>query len=80
MSQETVVTRNLGELITAIHLNRNHMPDFNPNDSESKEKIERAHEIIHGLVLAVKAEVGFETYEQTLKFIDQEIRNQAVMQ
>lgn len=80
MSQETVVTRNLGELITAIHLCRNQMPDFNPDDSESKGKIERAHEIIHGLVLAVKSEVGFETYEQALKFIDQEIRNISAVQ
>ena len=56
------------------------MPDFNPDDSESKGKIERAHEVIHGLVLAVKSEVGFETYEQALKFIDQEIRNLSAVQ
>lgn len=80
MSQDIAVTRNLGELIAAIHLCRNQMPDFNPDDSESKGKIERAHEIIHGLVLAVKAEVGFETYEQALKFIDQEIRNLSAVQ
>ncbi len=65
----------LHEMIMLIHKLRNEMPDFNPNDSESKEAIEQVHQRIHQIVLGVQREVGFETYEQALKFIDQEIRN-----
>ena len=70
----------LTEMLTAIKTLRNEVPEFNPNDVESKEKIEHFHQTIHSLVLTVKAEVGFDSYEQTLKFIDQEIRNMASLE
>jgi hypothetical protein len=44
---------------------------------DAKDKIEEFHLTIHGLVMAIQEEVGFENYEQTLKFIDQEIKNLA---
>lgn len=65
----------LEQLISGIRELRKTMPDFNPNEDDSKGKIEEAHLSIHHLVMKVQAEVGFDSYEQTLKFIDQEIEN-----
>ena len=63
--------------IAAIRKLRNEVPEFNPLDTDAKQKIEDFHFHIHGLVMAIQEEVGFENYEQTLKFIDQEIKNLA---
>jgi hypothetical protein len=74
----TQATRpSIQDAITAIRKLRNEVPEFNPNDADSKEKIEEFHLTIHGLVMTIQEEVGFDNYEQTLKFIDQEIRNMA---
>mgnify|MGYP006269276869 CR=1 FL=1 len=67
----------LPEMLEAIKRLRAEVPEFNPEDAESKEKIEQFHQKLHSLVLCVRDFVGFEDYEQTLKFIDQEIRNMA---
>ena len=67
----------LNETLKAIHTLRNEVPQFNPDDAESKEKIEHFHTAIHNLILSVKNEVGFDTVEQTLKFIDLELLNMA---
>ena len=65
------------DIITAIRKLRNDVPEFNPNDAESKKKIDAFHTTVHSLVMAVQQEVGFEHYEQALKFVDQEIKNLA---
>jgi hypothetical protein len=68
-------TASLTDMLTAIKTLRNEVPEFNPDDAASKEKIESFHQTIHALIVSVKNEIGFETYEQTIKFIDMEIRN-----
>ncbi len=75
----TIISRppTIESRIAAIRKLRNEVPEFNPLDSDAKEKIEEFHLNIHGLVMAIQEEVGFENYEQTLKFIDQEIKNLA---
>lgn len=65
----------LEQLISGIRELRNTMPTFDPHEEGSKEKIENAHYAIHSLVRQVKELVGFESYEQALKFVDQEIEN-----
>jgi hypothetical protein len=74
----TQATRpSIQDSIAAIRKLRNEVPEFNPHDADSKDKIEEFHLTIHGLVMVIQEEIGFETYEQTLKFIDQEIKNLA---
>lgn len=68
MSQPT-----LHELLQTVRKLRDEVPAFDPKDGGNKEKIEYFHEAIHKVVLSIKQEVGFETYEQTLKFIDVEL-------
>lgn len=65
------------ELITSIQRLRADMPDYNPNDPSTKEKINYYEGAIHNLILNVKDIVGFETFAQALKFVDTEIRNAA---
>ena len=64
-------------MLLTIRSLRNEVPQFDPNDASSKEKIEYFHIAIHNLLLSVKNEVGFETIEQTLKFVDMELRAMA---
>lgn len=67
----------LDEMLGTIRKMRNEVPEFNPDDAQSKEKIEQYHGMLHTLTLAIQQEVGFETYAQAIKFIDQEILNMA---
>ena len=63
--------------IAAIRKLRNEVPEYNPDDADNKDVINAYHATIHGFVQAIQEEVGFEHYDQALKFIDQEIRNLA---
>jgi len=74
----TQATRpSIQDTIAAIRKLRNEVPEFNPHDVDAKDKIEEFHLTIHGLVMVIQEDIGFENYEQTLKFIDQEIKNLA---
>ena len=73
MAQEDVI--NIFDEIKAIKTLRDDVPEFNPNDPDSKEKIDAFHQAVHSKVMAIKIELGFEDYEQALKFIDKEIEN-----
>ena len=70
----------LREMLIAIRKLRDEVPQFNPDDASSKEKIEYFHMAIHGLILQIKNELGFDTVEQTLKFVDMELRNMALVE
>lgn len=76
-SMTQAIRPSIQDAITAIRKLRNEVPEFNPHDADSKDKIEEFHLTIHGLVMVIQEEIGFENYEQTLKFIDQEIKNLA---
>ena len=65
------------DMITAIRKLRNDVPEYNPDDADNKDRINAFHATVHSLVMAIQEEVGFEHYEQALKFIDQEILNLA---
>ena len=63
----------LHEMLQKVRELRDGVPAFDPSDGGNKEKIEYFHQQIHLVVLSIQREVGFETYEQTLKFIDVEL-------
>jgi hypothetical protein len=52
---------------------RNDVPVFNPDNLESKELIEAYNNTLFTLVSRVQSEVGFDTYEKALTFVDKEI-------
>jgi hypothetical protein len=52
---------------------RNDVPVFNPDNPESKELIEAYNNTLFTLVSRVQSEVGFDTYEKALIFVDKEI-------
>lgn len=68
MSQPT-----LQEMLQTVRKLRDEVPAFDPKDGGNKEKIEYFHQAIHQVVLSIKQEVGFDSYEQALKFIDVEL-------
>lgn len=66
-------TATLKEMIDAVIKLRNEVPEFNPNDPDCKEKIDQYHQQIHSLIALVQYTLGFDSYESTLEFIDNEI-------
>jgi hypothetical protein len=73
MSSTNTRPATLQEMIATAKKLRDEVPEFNPNDVGSKEKIQYFHEAIHKVVLAVQEEVGFANYQQALDFVDNEI-------
>lgn len=67
----------LTEMLEAVRRLRSEIPEFNPRNGGNKEQINYYTDAIHALVLIIKQEVGFETYEQTLRFIDTELKMSA---
>jgi hypothetical protein len=63
----------LHDMLQTIKKLRDEVPAFDPSDGGNKEKIEYFHQQIHSAVLTIQREVGFDSYEQTLKFIDVEL-------
>ena len=63
----------LHEMLQAIRKLRDEVPAFDPTDGGNKEKIEYFHQALHLVVLSIQQEVGFDSYEQALKFIDTEL-------
>lgn len=63
----------LQDMILAVKKLREEVPVFNPNDPQSKEKIDQFHQSIHSLILSVQQEVGFDSYDSALTFIDNEV-------
>lgn len=64
----------LQEMLATIKKLRDEVPTFDPNDDGNKEKIEYFHQAIHAVTLSIQSEVGFETYDQAIKFIDVELQ------
>lgn len=67
----------LYEMLQTVKKLRDEVPVFDPNVDGNKEKIEYFHQALHSVVLSIQQEVGFESYEQALKFIDTELRMSA---
>lgn len=67
----------ISQAINNIRTLRNEVPEWKENSVENKEAIESFHIRLDGYLMAIKQEVGFESMEQTIKFVDQEIQNLA---
>jgi hypothetical protein len=64
----------LHEMLQTVKKLRDEVPAFDRKDGGNKEKIEYFHQAIHAVTLSIQKEVGFDTYQQALKFIDTELR------
>jgi hypothetical protein len=73
MSSEDRQPATLHEMLMAVKKLRDEVPVFDPNVDGNKEKIEYFHQALHTVVLSIQQEVGFDSYERTLKFIDTEL-------
>jgi len=75
---DTINTENrqpttLAEMLATVKKLRDEVPVFDPSADGNKEKIEYFHQALHLVVLSIQQEVGFDSYEQALKFIDTEL-------
>ena len=65
-------TISMQDTLRAIKKLRDEMPEF-ATDPDVKDLINNYQTILHSLVSHVQQEVGFKSFEQTLKFVDTEL-------